>query len=138
MPSGELYINDQDAYTTWGVSFEDGALASLMTPPSMKDTIVNESRLEHGKRRMNLIPRMQERELTLPFHLVAANKTQYLQRYAAFVNELTENEYIDIRTSYQVGVTYRCIYVSCSQFSQFIDGLAKFTLKVIEPNPYER
>ena len=138
MPSGELYINDQDAYTTWGVSFEDGALSALMTPPSMKDVIVNESRLEHGKRRMNLIPRMQERELTLPFHLVASNKTQYLQRYAAFVNEITGNEYVDIRTSYQVGVTYRCIYVSCSQFSQFIDGLAKFTLKVIEPNPYER
>ncbi len=138
MPAGELYINDQDAYTTWGVSFEDGALSALMTPPSMKDVIVNESRLEHGKRRMNLIPRMQERELTLPFHLVASNKTQYLQRYAAFVNEITGNEYVDIRTSYQVGVTYRCIYVSCSQFSQFIDGLAKFTLKVIEPNPYER
>ena len=136
--TGELYINGKDAYDEWGVSLEDGALEALMAPPSMKECIVNESRLENGKRRMNFAPRIDERELTLPIHLVAKSKTLYLMQYGAFVTELTSKEYIEIETSHQEGVVYKCIYRSCNQFSQFIDGLAKFSLKLVEPNPAER
>ena len=138
MPHGELTINGQDAYDIWGVSFEDGALASLMTPPSMKPSIVNESRLEHGKRRINRILAKEERELTLPFHLVAKSRTEYLDRYERFVSMLTSEEYITIETSYQSNTIYKCIYQSCTQFSQYIDGLAKFVLRLIEPDPSDR
>lgn len=138
MPHGELTINGQDAYDTWGVSFEDGALASLMTLPSMKPSIVNESRLEHGKRRINRILAKEERELTLPFHLVANSRTEYLDRYERFVSMLTSEEYITIETSYQSTTIYKCIYQSCTQFSQYIDGLAKFVLRLIEPDPSDR
>ena len=138
MPAGELYINGKDAYNEWGVSFEDGALASLMTPSSMKECISNESRLEHGTRRVNLLRKMQERDLTLPFHLVAKNRAMYLTRYESFVTEITGQEYVRIKTCYQPTVVYKCIYSSCTQFSQFIDGLAKFTLKLIEPDPSDR
>lgn len=144
MPAGELYIYSEsgsewkDAWETWGVSMEDTALASLMTPPSMKDSISNESRLEHGTRRINLLRKKQERELTLPFHLVAKSRAQYLTRYENFVITLSDSEYVKIKTCYQPTTIYKCIYVSCTQFNQFIDGLAKFSLKLIEPNPSDR
>ena len=143
MPHGELkiVIGDEtyDAYDEWGVSMEDGALAALMTPPTMKPSIVNESRLEHGKRRINRILAKEERELTLPFHLVAKSRTEYLDKYERFVSMLTSNEKITLWTSYQgANCKYKCIYQSCTQFSQYIDGLAKFVLKLIEPNPSDR
>lgn len=136
--TGELYINGQDAYTTWGVSLEDGALEALMAPPPRKPSIVNESRLEHGKRRMDLAPRIDERELTLPIHLVAATKAQYLTRYGSFLTELRNKEYIVITTSHQPNERYKCMYVSCQQFRQFIDGMAVFSLRLTEPNPSDR
>lgn len=37
MAAGELYINNKDAYTTWGISMDTSSLSSLMTPPPMKD-----------------------------------------------------------------------------------------------------
>lgn len=144
MPAGQLYINGNDAYTIWGVSLEDGAIAALMTPPSMKESIVNESRLEHGKRRVNLLVRMDERELTLPMHIVANSATEWYTKYSAFVAYLTSAEILEIVTSFQSGVAYKCIYQSCTQYSQFYDpgdnrsGMAKFALKLIEPNPNDR
>jgi hypothetical protein len=47
---GEFYINDKDAYTTWGISMDTSSLSALMTPPPMKEFIENKSRLENGKR----------------------------------------------------------------------------------------
>ena len=35
-------------------------------------------------------------------------------------------------------VWYRCIYLSCTQFSQFIREMAKFSLKLNEPDPSDR
>lgn len=136
--TGELYINGQDAYTEWGVSLEDGAMEALMAPPPRKPSIVNESRLEHGKRRMDLAPRLDERELTLPIHLVAATKAQYLTRYNSFLSELASSEFVSISTSHNPGVTYKCMYVSCPQFSQFLGGIAKFALRLTEPDPTDR
>ena len=138
MPAGELYINEKDAYKTWGVSLEDGAMDSLMSPLSMKQDIVNESRLEHGKRHINIRPKVDEREIALPMHLSARNKSEYLIRLAAFRKVLESGEEIVIRTSHETGVCYRCIYRSCTPFSAFLGGLAKFSLKLTEPDPTNR
>ena len=46
----ELLINDENAYTTWGVRMGEGVLDAIGASAPMKDFIENKSRLEHGKR----------------------------------------------------------------------------------------
>lgn len=137
MPQGELYINNKDAYDEWGVSLEDNALATLMTPPAMKDYVKNESRLEHGTRYLPKNPKTSERTIDLPMHLVASSRLDYFSKYLSFCEELKKGT-LDIRTAYQEDVIYHCLYQSCSQIRQYIDGLAIFSLKLIEPNCDDR
>lgn len=137
MPIGELYINGKDAYGQWGISLSDTALSALMTPPSNKDLIENKSRLEHGKRVIVNNIRLDERNLTLEIHLTAPNKDQFFARYTSFCEELKTGA-LDIKTKYQPDIVYRTTYISCQQFTQFMQGIAKFVLKINEPNPDNR
>ena len=141
MPQGQLYINgtgdSHDAYLQYGVSLSDTAIANLMSPPAMKEDIVNESRLEHGKRHTSTGNKMQERELSLPIHLIARSKSDYLTKYAAFLSVLQGVE-LTLRTSFQTGVVYHVRYVSCTQFTQYLNGMAKLMLRLVEPNPNDR
>lgn len=134
---GDLTINGVDTYTTYGISFEDGAISVLLTPPSLKSFIENESRLENGKALIVNSPVYDSRDMSLPFHLVAATSDEFLTKYAAFCELLKTGE-LNIWTKYIPGSTFRCVYQSCSQFAQYRLGIAKFTLKVTEPNPANR
>ena len=145
MPAGQLYINGNDAYTyvagtghpALGVSLSDTGLTTLMSPPAMKDDIINESRLEHGKRRISSGNMMQERELSLPIHITAKSWSDYLVQYADLVGIL-QNVGLTISTSFQPNVVYHVRYVSCTQFSQFTNGIAKLMLRLVEPDPSNR
>lgn len=134
---GELYINSKDAYLQWGISLDDTSLSNLMTPAPNKAFIENESRMEHGKQVINANPRVQDRSLTLQINLVAGSEKEFFERYSSFCEELATGV-LNIETKYQPGVVYRTLYQSCSQFSQFMRGLGKFSLKLIEPNPKNR
>lgn len=133
----ELYINGKDAYISWGISLDETSLSELMTPASNKEFIENESRLEHGKQVLVSNPRLNSRNLTLKINLTASNERQFFERYNSFCNELATGV-LEIRTMYQPNLMYKTIYQSCSQFSQFMRGIGKFTLKLIEPNPNDR
>lgn len=137
MPKGELHINGQDAYTTWGISFDQTALSTLMTPSPNKAYIENKSRLEDGKRVIVHNPKVDERSVTLTFNLTAKNEDEFFTRYNSFCEEL-KNGYIEIKTKYQENVVYRMVYESCTQFSQLIREIAKFSLKLTEPDPTDR
>lgn len=137
MPAEELYINTKDAYTTWGISMDDTALSALMTPSPIKELVENKSRLEDGKRVITDDVRVDERSLTLQFNLTAKTEEEFFARYLAFCAEL-EKGTLNIRTRYQPTVVYKTIYQSCSQFSQFMRGIAKFSLRLVEPNPKDR
>ena len=134
---GELFINSKDAYTTWGISMDTSSLSALMTPPPAKELVENKSRLEHGKRVMTSSPKVDERNVTLSINLTAKNEQQFFERYLSFCSEL-ETGVLHISTSYQPNVVYKMIYLSCSQFTQFMKGIAKFSLKLNEPNPKDR
>jgi len=136
--TGELKINGKDAFDTWGVSFEDGALAALMTPPAVKSYVTNTSRLEDGKRVVVYNPRYDSRDITLEMHLVAKDKADFLSKYGNFCDDVLKKGYLYIETVYQPDVVYHCVYNSCTQYSQLINGLAKFSLKLTEPNPANR
>ena len=138
MPAGQLYINGQDAFETWGISLSDSALSALMTPPPMKDRIVNESRLEHGQRMLNELPKKAHREVTLEMHLKAKTQSQFFTRYNDFCENVLATGEVNISTSFQPNVVYKMFYSSCTQFSEFMLGIAKFSLKLVEPNTNDR
>lgn len=134
---GEFYINDKDAYTTWGISMDTSSLSALMTPPPMKEFIENKSRLENGKRVITSDSKIDERNITLTFNLTAKSEDQFFVRYNSFCEELATGV-LHIRSKYQPNVVYKTIYLSCTQFTQFMRGIASFSLKLVEPNPADR
>ncbi len=136
---GELFINGKDAYTEWGISMDTSALSALMTPAPNKDLPENKSRLEDGKRVIidSSLLKKDERSLNLTINLTAKNEDEFFTKYNSFCEELATGR-LNIRTKYQPDVLYRTIYKSCSQFTQFMRGIAYFSLKLEEPNPRER
>ena len=134
---GELFINGKDAYAAWGISMDDTSLSALMTPAPNKGLTENKSRLEHGKQIISSNPKKDERNLILQLKLTAPDRDTFFSRYDSFCNEL-DTGVLEIRTKYQPTVVYRTIYQSCQQFSQFMQGIGKFALKLNEPNPKNR
>ncbi len=134
---GDLIINGRDAYEAYGMSLTDGALSALMTPPPNKSLIESSYRKLPGKRVIpkDVVP--DARELNLEVHISAPDRSTMLQRYGDFC-EVLRGGVLEIQTRYQPGVYYRFIYLSCTQFSQFIGQLAKFSLKLSEPDPTNR
>lgn len=142
MPQGQLTINGKDAYTEWGLSMDSSALSALMTPAPIKSLIENDSRLEHGKKMITTnggtgCVRLASRDITLIFNITAKSDAEFLSRYSSFCEELACGT-LDIGTSFQPGVVYRCVYQSCQQFSEFVLGIGKFTLRLTEPDPTDR
>lgn len=134
----KLIINGENTGEKWGISLGESSLSELMTPPANKAFIENESRLQHGKQILVANPKLEARNLTLQLNLTAATKSAFFDKYNLFCKEVLATGVLNIETGYQEGVVYKTIYVSCSQFSQFMQGIAKFSLKLIEPDPSDR
>ena len=133
----KLYINGIDANITYGITLDPTGLSALMTPPGMKENVKNTSRLEHGTRVITAHPHMAARQLSLAINLVARDPQQFHTRYAAFCQVLAGG-FLDIHTTAQPGIEYHLEYNSCSQFSQYHQGIAKFMLKLTENDPSDR
>lgn len=141
--SGELYISvgaeqERDAYEAWGVSFEDGAISALITPAPSKKGVENSSRLQHGKRVIDLHPKYESRELALAMHVTARNRTQFFQRFNGFCRDVLDNGFFTIRSVYVPNTWFRVKYLSCPQLQEFRQQLAVFSLKVEEMNTDDR
>lgn len=138
MLNGQLYINGKDAYLTWGIFLDETALSALMTPAPNKEFISNKYRSKDGKSVIKHNPRLDEREITLPFNMTAKDTDTFMTNYARFCEEVLAKGELVICTRFQPNVWYRCIYLSCTQFSQCIREMAKFSLKLNEPDPSDR
>lgn len=141
MPRGQLFINGVDVYEEYGISMDNTALSALMTPAAKKNWITNEVRDQHGTQYLSgvtYVPKMAARDLTLTFNLVAQDEETFLLKYAAFCTDVLDSGLLDISTSFQPDVVYKCKYVSCTQFSQFRRQIANFQLKLIENDPSDR
>lgn len=135
--TGELFINGKDAYTEYGMSLEDGAISALLTPPPLKEFVENESRIENGKKIIVGYPVYDARDISLAFHIVAPTKEAFFTKYQALCAVLQKG-IVKIKTKYQADTVYKFVYNSCTQFSQYSFGIAKFTLKLTEANPADR
>lgn len=137
---GECFINGKDAQLTWGIALGNTSLTTLITPAPVKDYVKNKSAILDGASVIcneHVHPMVDERNIQLVFYLKAKNMNEFMSRYISFVSEL-EKGIIDLRTKYQPGVVYHLLYMSCQQFTQFNGRLAKFVLKLNEPNPKNR
>lgn len=138
MPTGQLIINGKDAFREYGIFMDDTALSTLMTPAPNKEFISNKYRSKNGKRVIKHNPCLDEREITVGFHLSAKDVDSFLSKYEKFCNEVLATGEMVIHSSFQPNVWYRCIYISCTQFRQFIREMASFSLKLNEPDPSDR
>ena len=153
MPKGELYIKTRlttspqgsadsnatdgwvDAYDTWGVSLEDGALSRLMTPAPMKDPVTNKNVISHGVSIVQSTFYYDVRSVSLEMHITAPDKAAFMARYKRFCVDVLAPGILHIKTKYDPDTVYNFRYVDCTQFSQFRLEMAKFTLSLEEPRP---
>lgn len=133
-------INGKDAKNTWGIVFDSSSVSALMTPAGMKDYIENSSRAEHGKRVITneTLAKVDSRSVTLTFSLHANAEDVFFTKYASFCDEIQKTGELKIVLSVQPTVAYKLLYKSCTQFTQYNNRLAKFSLKCEEPNPKDR
>lgn len=140
MSQPELTINNLDARATWGIIPDTKLMAALLAPAPVKDPIQSESRLEHGTR--TIIPegsvKLAKRDVTLEVGLTAPNLTEFYTRYKGFIEELASGWLKISSPKFLPGVVFNCRYVSCTQFTQYNGRIAKFILKLEEPNPNNR
>lgn len=134
---GRLTINGKDAKATWGMSLDSKGLSALLTPPGAKENVKNSSRAMHGTTVMRNNPRMAARTITVVVQFCAKTEEVFWDRYLSFCEEL-KTGFLDIETIYQKDVVYRMEYNSCTQFTEFCRGIAKFTLKLTENDPSDR
>lgn len=134
----EVTINSVDVEKEYGAVFPN-LPDVLLTYPATKAPIQSESRLEDGTR--TIIPagttKLASRELTVEMGVKAPNRETFLTRYDALLTFLTSG-WLHIQTIHIPGKTFRCRYVSCSQFTNYNSRIAKFILKLEEPNPANR
>lgn len=134
----QLYINGKNAFEEWGITMDSTALSALMTPPSLKDFISNKVRNKAGKQVYLKNALFDEREITIGFNMTAQDEEEFLNNYAKFCAEVLATGQLTIHTSFLPDIWFRCIYISCTQFSEFIRQMAKFSLKLNEPDPTNR
>lgn len=141
-----LFINQKDAAQEWGLSLSEGALSALIAPPPLKELATQHSRLEHGTRTLTALPptatqqapssllRWDERTLSLPVHFVASSLEQLVERQQAFFAEMQKGIFT-LRHEALPSLTFRLLYVACTEYSQAQGRLSKCILRLTEPNP---
>lgn len=118
---------------TYGAFLEESSLSALLTPAPMKDNPNDDSPLYHGVRYDSATPRRNKRELTLVIGFKAKDFETFLSNYGAFCTDILSNQYFTLTC--EAG-TFNLLYKSCTQVEEWAkSGVAKFSLKVIEPNP---
>ncbi|EEY84083.1 hypothetical protein HMPREF0103_0027 [Bacteroides sp. 2_1_33B] len=135
--TGQLYINNRDAYVVYGVVMSDNFLENISIAAPLKDFIENESRLEHGKRMIISNPRLASRNVTLTFTINGKTSEEYLDHYRAFVTELHKGN-VALRVP-ALGETYKLVYLNSASYA--LDGsrtVSKLACKFVEPNPQDR
>ncbi len=135
--TGQLYINNRDAYVVYGVVMSDNFLENISIAAPLKDFIENNSRLEHGKRMIISDPKLASRNVTLTFTINGKTPEEYLDHYRAFVAELHKGN-VALRVP-ALGETYKLVYLNSASYA--LDGsrtVSKLACKFVEPNPQDR
>lgn len=147
MRNVKAYINGatEDTEARWGIILTESSVTNLMTIPPLKSYITNESALSNGKQVLTdggNLPKIDARDVQVVFGLHAKSLAQFIVRYRSFCEEMKKGSFTltlhvwEGDTFYKE--TFRLLYLSCSQYSEYNGRLGKFTLKLNEPNPANR
>ncbi|MCC8155486.1 MAG: hypothetical protein LIP01_15665 [Tannerellaceae bacterium] len=79
-----------------------------------------------------------ERDVQLPLLLTARNEQEFLSFYNSFLAELQKGVIETQVICGEIDITYYFIYISCQQFTQMNLRMAKYVLRLNEPNPTNR
>ena len=135
---GELLINNQDAYTAFGVVMGDDFINNLLAPVDLKELIENESGLENGKRVLYSNLKLAARDVTLSFCIHGADEADYLRKYRTFVEELQKGK-ICIHVPKLGAEIYKMTYLKSSSFAMNVTRTSsKISIRFNEPNPADR
>lgn len=136
---GDLYINDKDAWLTWGVNMGEGFLDALDAFVPMKAFIENESRAEDGKRVVATAPKVASRDVTLHFTLTGNTQQSYRERRNAFEEEL-RGGFVNVRVPALGTQTYKLIYTgkNVSYAMNHSRTFSAISAKFEEVNPADR
>lgn len=136
---GELYINNKDAWETWGVNMGEDFLNVIDAFAPMKDFIENESRLDHGKKVIYAEPKIASRDLTLSFTIKGNNANDFRAKRKAFETELYKGK-IEVVVPALGDDIYKLTYLgkSVSYAMNVTRTFCTFAAKFEEPNPMDR
>lgn len=137
--TGDLKINNKDAWTTWGVRMGDGFLDIIDGFNEMKDYIESESRLEHGKRVITENAKVASRQITLQFTIEGDSESDYRTKKKSFQAEL-EKGAVNIKIPALGNEVYKLVYLGKSvSYALSSDRcFGKVSVKFEEPNPMNR
>ena len=146
---GLLYINDNDAYDTYGVFLSErnpGDMENynaLLKPAESKGHTCVDFREEDGEKYPPILKTaLKARDIELTFTIEAENKKEFFAKRKAFVSALRTgsngNGWLELRLS-DLDMIFKVFYVSCSEWTQ-LTGFEKkvyasFKVKFREPNP---
>lgn len=137
--TGDLTINNKDAWNTWGVRMGDGFLDAIDGFNEMKDYIENESRLEHGKRVITDNAKVDSREITLQFTIEGSSENDFRSKKKAFQSEL-EKGAVNIKVPALGSEVYKLVYLGKNvSYGLSMDRrFCKVSSKFCEPDPTDR
>ena len=132
---GETYKN---IYTEYHALPVKGFYEALLSPPGVKEPIVNECRLCNGSQ-VIIAPnsvKLQKREVILSFVISGNTVSEYMNLYKEFIKFISSGE-IWMKVE-KLNTIYILVYSECQRYSDFGTKLGKFALKFTEYDPANR
>ena len=134
----DFFINGKRAYEKFGLRMSEDFIPALLTPPPLKDFIVNKSRNKNGKTVIYFNPVFDERDVTLTFTIEGLNKSDYKSKFDLFMAELKKGK-VEIQVPDVGNEIYRLTYKSSSNFGiNRQRTFSKISIKFNEPDPDNR
>jgi len=144
---GLLTINGLDPYVEYGAFLtedkpgEQKNYSSLLKPAAVKPQKEVSLREHDGvKVPDRIVQRWQARDVSLQFAIIAADKTEFMTRYGAFLRMLQtgDNGWLDFYLP-EIGKHFRMYYKEAADYKHLTDFegevAGKFYVKFREPNP---
>lgn len=131
-----------------GIEMGDGFMDAIGAPAPKKDYITNSNELAHGVQYddndgVNFYPKLDERQLTLPFYISGATQQEYEANKAAFFAVLYRGSVTLSVPSRPDGngntIFYHLKYKSGVSYAETRNGcFSAFSAKFTEPDPTDR
>ena len=136
---GDLLINGKDAFATWGVSMGKGFIDALHELPGKKEYITNDNRLVDGVGYCSVIPKSNQRQVTLTFTIIGISPADFSSKRDAFFNELDKGD-VSISVPQDCPSVYHLKFMdSTGSYGQNTQRtFCKVGVKFVETNPKNR